>query len=229
MDESGGERHPGFDARLLDRTVEGCAASHQALLAGADALLESGGVGAPSLLPGWSRAHVLAHLARNADSFVHAFETASRGEIASRYPGGAAQRERDIELGATGDPERIVADLRLAVYRLEGAWARADAATWSGATRNNHGAIERISDTVFLRWREVVVHHVDLGTDHSRANWPALWVRLELERQMMKWRATRPMGMGSLPPQVRELDDVDKVAWFLGRLSVDGAPGGDGG
>lgn len=225
----GTERSSGVDARLLDRTVEGCAASHQALLADADAALEDGSIAAPSLLPGWTRAHVLTHLARNADSYVRAFEAASRGEICDRYPGGAEGRNRDIEEGARREPERIVADLRASTYRLEGAWAGADASTWTGATRNNSGALERISDTVFLRWREVVVHHADLGLDYGVDDWPALWVRLELDRQLMTWRATRPMGMGSLPAPVREAPDPAKVAWFLGRLDIDGAPRGDGG
>lgn len=229
MDGSGAERSSGVDARLLDRTVEGCAASHQALLADADAALESGSISADSLLPGWTRGHVLTHVARNADSYVRAFEAASRGEVCDRYPGGVEGRERDIAEGALRDPERIVADLRASIYRLEGAWAGADGSTWAGATRNNSGALERISDTVFLRWREVVVHHADLGLGYGIEDWPRLWVRLELDRQSMAWRATRPMGMGSLPAPVREASDNRKVAWFLGRLEIDGVPAGDGG
>ena len=73
------------------------------------------------------------------------------------------------------------------------------------------------------------MHHADLGLGCTVDDWPRLWVRLELERQMMTWRATRPMGMGSLPAAVREASDTDKVAWFLGRLAIDGEPAGDGG
>ena len=42
----------------------------------------------PSLLPGWTRGHVLTHLARNADSQRHVLEAAVRGAPAERYPGG---------------------------------------------------------------------------------------------------------------------------------------------
>lgn len=229
MDETGSERPSGVDARLLDRTVEGCSASHQRLLVDADAALEDGSIVGASLLPGWTRAHVLTHLARNADSWARAFEAASRGEVCDRYPGGVEGRERDIEEGARREPARIVADVRASIYRLEGAWAAADASTWAGATRNNSGALERLGDAVFLRWREVVVHHADLGLGYGVDDWPQLWVRLELDRQLMTWRATRPMGMGSLPASVGGAPDTAKVAWFLGRLAIDGAPAGDGG
>ncbi|MET0910545.1 MAG: maleylpyruvate isomerase N-terminal domain-containing protein, partial [Ilumatobacteraceae bacterium] len=49
--------------------------------AGADAEL-------PSLLPGWTRGHVLTHIARNADSFVRLLEAAGRGEVVTQYAGG---------------------------------------------------------------------------------------------------------------------------------------------
>jgi hypothetical protein len=50
----------------------------------------------PSLLPGWSRGHVLAHWARNADGQSRMLLAAMYGEIAGQYPGGDAQRDREI-------------------------------------------------------------------------------------------------------------------------------------
>ena len=55
---------------------------------------------APSLLPDWSRGHVLTHIARNADGLTLMVEAANRGEVGSQYPGGLAQRNADIEAGA---------------------------------------------------------------------------------------------------------------------------------
>ncbi|MFM8625482.1 MAG: maleylpyruvate isomerase N-terminal domain-containing protein, partial [Actinomycetota bacterium] len=70
---------PAFDARRVNDCVEGCATAHQQLLAIADGLPDDAFPG-PSALPGWSRAHVVAHLALNARSHVGLFAAAARGE-----------------------------------------------------------------------------------------------------------------------------------------------------
>ena len=41
-----------------------------------------------SRLPDWTVGHVLAHVARNADSHVRRAEAATRGEVVEQYPGG---------------------------------------------------------------------------------------------------------------------------------------------
>src|SRR6266436_585147 len=46
----------------------------------------------PSLLPGWTRAHVLAHLARGADAMRHLLVGARSGEDRPAY---ASEQERD--------------------------------------------------------------------------------------------------------------------------------------
>ena len=87
--------------RDLDRVAEAHAALDDHLTAmsgssGADSAL-------PSLLPGWSRGHLLTHIARNADSFVRVLEAARRGEAVTQYEGGGAGRNADIEAGASRD------------------------------------------------------------------------------------------------------------------------------
>ncbi|MEU4755514.1 maleylpyruvate isomerase N-terminal domain-containing protein, partial [Micromonospora tulbaghiae] len=47
--------------------------------------LTAADVAAPSLLPGWTRAHVLTHLARNADGFVNLLTSARTGEEIPMY------------------------------------------------------------------------------------------------------------------------------------------------
>ena len=54
----------------------------------------------PSLLPGWSRGHVLTHWAQNADGQSRMLLAAMRNKVAMQYPGGDARRDRDIETGA---------------------------------------------------------------------------------------------------------------------------------
>ena len=79
---------------------------------------------APSLLPGWSRGHVLAHWARNADGQTRMLQAAMRGEVAAQYPGGDAQRAADIETGAARPAPVILQDVRAALDRAEDAWRR---------------------------------------------------------------------------------------------------------
>jgi maleylpyruvate isomerase len=67
---------------------------------------------AKSLLPGWTRAEVLTHLARNADGGRGIAEAAARGEIGMQYPGGAEQRAAGIAAGRGVRAAALVTDLR---------------------------------------------------------------------------------------------------------------------
>lgn len=216
-----------LDARLLDSCVEGCAASHQRLLEVVDAL-DDAEFGEPSALPGWTRAHVVGHLTMNASSHVRLLQFAARGERGDQYEGGSAGREEGIAESAAWAPEKLKHELRRAVYTLEGAWAGASSTAWQGTGQSAGGAVLQIADLPFLRWREVVIHLTDLNVGVECADWPSLYVRLELERQKMAWAASRPMGLTLLPARAQALPDHERVAWLVGRLPVDGLPPGPG-
>ena len=85
----------------------------------------------PSLLPGWSRGHVLAHWARNADGQTRMLQAAMRGEVVGQYPGGDPQREADIEAGAARPAPVLLQDVRAALDRVEDAWRRMPPEAWS--------------------------------------------------------------------------------------------------
>lgn len=212
---------------MINACVEGCALSHQRLLECVDAL-DVSDFDAPSLLPGWSRSHVVGHLAMNALSHVRLLEYASRGEQGDQYEGGPAGREAGIASAAGLPAGELKRELRRAIYSLEGAWAGAPAQAWQGTGRSAGGNVLQISDLPFLRWREVVVHLTDLDVGFGSDQWPPLYVRLELERQKMAWAASRPMGLTLLPASANSLVDHERVAWLVGRLDVDGLPKGPG-
>src|SRR6516162_3939279 len=83
----------------------------------------------PSLLPGWSRGHVLTHIARNADGLRNLLIWAEIGEETPQYAS-AEERETQIEAGAGRPASEIVADvakssedfLAKAAALSEGAW-----------------------------------------------------------------------------------------------------------
>jgi maleylpyruvate isomerase len=210
------------DLRELDRAVAGCAAAHQRLLAGLHELSDEQ-ARAPSLLPGWTVGHVLTHLARNADGNVRMLEAANRGEVAAQYEGGAQSRAADIDAGAGRPAAELVADVRAAIYRLEQQWAVMTAEGWDGEGLGLSGTTP-MSQVPFSRWREVEVHHADLGLGYGAQDWPADFVRLELRRLAMVWASRRPMGMTELPAAALAATPHERLQWLLGRRDIEGLP-----
>ncbi len=180
------------------------------------------------MLPGWSRATLVGHLALNARSHVHLLECASRGETGDQYPGGPGARERGIAEVSTWTREALVRELRSAVYALEGAWAGASHDTWLGTGTLASGSVVAMHELPFLRWRESVVHLTDLDVEQGWDTWPSLYVRLELERQKMAWAASHAMGLTQLPKAALQLPENHRLAWLLQRTDVDGLPKGLG-
>ena len=211
----------------LDRHVEGCAAAHQTLLALVDDI-DPDSIREMSLLPTWTRAHVLSHIARNAEGLRRFFDAAQDGRVGEQYPGGREKRDSDIEVGAQRGFTDIVSDVRASIWALEGAWAAATAEVWTSKGRLLTGAEVTLEESVFRRWREVVVHTSDLGYAYSWNDWPNDYVRFELDRQLMAWRASQPMGVKDFPDDVRELPDKQRLAWLLQRTTVEGLGLGPG-
>ncbi len=180
--------------------VEGCVAA-QATLAAAIADLSDDTARGPSRLPGWSVAHVLTHLARNADSVVWRLEGAARGELRDQYPGGLEQRAGDIDAGAGRPAAELVADVRRSAGAVERALRELSLAAWDAPSRTSRGVVEDSRAVVLSRWREVVVHHGDIGLGPVPFP-PALidvWLPQELQRL------------------AERCDPADLLSWVIGR------------
>src|SRR3954452_14899995 len=76
-------------------------------------------VAAPSRCEGWTRGHVLTHVARNADGIADTLAGALRNEILERYPPGWAARNAAIDAGAGRPFTELVADVRDSADRLD--------------------------------------------------------------------------------------------------------------
>ena len=212
-------------SRILNAQVVGCAASHQRLLQTLDGLIDEQ-CRQPSLLAGWSRGHVLSHLANNAYSHLRMFEAASRGEETEQYEGGKPTRDAQIEAWSSLSAHELVGHVRASIYALEGAWASATPTTWTGFGIKSHagGARVAITDLMLMRWCETEVHHADLDLGYSFENWDATFVRFELDRQLMRWNSRKSMGLTVLPEAAAKLSPNHRLAWLLGRIAVDGLP-----
>ena len=106
---------------------------------------------------------MLTHIARNADSVVWRLEGAAKGELRDQYPGGLEQRRSDIEAGAGRAAAVLVADVQQTSAAVEQAMAGLPDAAWDAPSRTSRGVVESSRDALLSRWREVVVHHGDLG------------------------------------------------------------------
>lgn len=119
---------------------------------------------APSQLPGWSRGHVVTHVARNADAVVRLLSWARTGVENLMYASPEA-RNAEIEAGAGRPHAEQLDDLRVTGARFAAAAAELDPAHWEATVRTAQGRTVPASTVVWMRVREVWLHQVDLGAD----------------------------------------------------------------
>jgi len=126
---------------------------------------------APSLLPGWSRAHVLTHLARNADGMINLLLWARTGIVTPAYASADA-RVADIEKGAVRTPTEIRDDVIASSDRLATVVRDLPEAAWAALVTNVQGRVIRASAVPWIRAREMWIHAVDLDAGASFADMP---------------------------------------------------------
>jgi maleylpyruvate isomerase len=127
---------------------------------------------APSGLPGWSRGHVLTHIARNADSLVNRLTTAATGVDIPQYPS-RASRDAGIEEGATRPIGEQVRDLEESHQRFADAVDAVPRANWANDMRWMSGETRPASKILDARLREVAIHHIDLDAGYTASDWPS--------------------------------------------------------
>ncbi|WP_037668602.1 maleylpyruvate isomerase family mycothiol-dependent enzyme [Streptomyces griseus] len=164
------------------------------------AKLDNASVAEPSRLPDWSRGHVLAHLARNADALVNVL--AGRPMYAS-----AEARTDDIERDAPRPLEIQLTDLRESAGRFQEAGA--EPADWSRTVTLRNGVTDSASRVPFRRWVEVELHHVDLRLGYELEDLPTEFTEREID-----FLAKRFSGHPDVPPT--HLTDGTR-AWHTGR------------
>ena len=127
---------------------------------------------APSLLPGWTRAHVVAHLALNGEAMARVVDGVARGETPAMYESDE-QRSSDIEELVTADPADLRDRLLAATTTFHDEVEGVDEDRWGGGfTRTPGGAVWPAATIVATRRREVEIHHVDLGASYAQHEWP---------------------------------------------------------
>lgn len=115
----------------------------------------------PSLCEGWTRGHVLTHLARSAEAMTRLLDNALTGGDRPMYDS-PERRETDIEAGASRPAKEILADLQQTHDAfMDHARRLADNPDAAGEIqlRGRTFATHAIPN---LRCAEVVIHHQDL-------------------------------------------------------------------
>ena len=94
---------PADSDAALSSALDEMAAVTDRLLQSVDSMSPEA-VAGPSLMPGWTRGHVLTHLARNADAITNLVLAARTGDGRPMYVGGPEGREAAIQAGADRPP-----------------------------------------------------------------------------------------------------------------------------
>jgi maleylpyruvate isomerase len=184
------------------------------------ATLSVAGLAEPSLLPGWSRAHVVAHLTGNALSHVRMLDGCLAGDVRTQYADPEARGQGIAELAAR--PEAVVEAHAAAAAALEERWSAMRDEHWERAVRWLDRGVGPARTTVASREKEVEVHRVDLDAGYVPALWPGdvaerllgrLLLRPDLPEMVLvsgrrRWGTSGPRISGSV---------AALAAWLAGR------------
>jgi maleylpyruvate isomerase len=190
----------------------------------------------PSLLPGWTRGHVLTHLARNSGGMVNLLRWARTGTETPMYAS-AQSRGADIEAGAGRPAAGLAADVRESAAALAAEAAAMPGDAWVAQVRALNGPPFPALGVLERRLSEVEIHHVDLAAGYTPGDWPDDFLLEALPRvagsfigrddapRCLVW-AEGTKGSFRLgpeqpgpPPWIIRGRPADLLAWLLGRGS----------
>lgn len=137
---------------------------------------------APALLPEWTRAHVVTHLARNADAFCNLLRWAETGQERYMYQS-QERRDADIAEGARRSAHELRVDSSASAGRLVQAMNELDVQHEDNlVARAPGGPTFPAREIATHRLVEVEVHHADLGTGYGPQDWDPAFADLLLTR-----------------------------------------------
>lgn len=183
----------------------------------------------PTALPGWTRARLATHLARNADYLTNTLTAIEAGEPQPERPC-AAEERRILDEGA----DRSGLELQIDLDTSAGALQRAiDAVTdWTGASLVLHGRPWPLDRLPLARLNELELHHYDLDPEWdlnslspNEAGWLLRWVvDRRRQEQLGSITVASPsvrceLGDGEPGLEVRG-SEVELWLWLSGRGPV---------
>jgi maleylpyruvate isomerase len=196
---------------------------------------------APSALPGWTRSHVVGHLAGNALGLLNLVRWAESGVQTPMYAS-PEERSAEIDRRAALPWSELLAETRLTAEQLGLALDGLREPLGARTLRLGSGAEIGAWELAAVRIREIEVHRVDLGAEYRPVDWsPAFTVRT-LDQVTPFFRSRREVPahtlrctdtgrcwqVGRSGPDVVGTE-ADLLAWLLGRAhpgvhTTDGTP-----
>lgn len=172
--------------------------------------LDDAALAEPSLLPGWSRRHLIAHVGYNARALARLVDWARAGVENPMYSSVSA-RNHEIELGATLNATALRNLFDHSAIHLNVEWRDLPAERWQIDVRTAQGRQIPVSETVWMRIREVWIHAVDLNNGAQFSDLPeAVLARLKTEISTA-W-TTRGEKFN-----IPKASLADQVQWMSGR------------
>ena len=196
---------PSLARQATQRAREGLAAVEPATSRLVDAVvhLDDTACRRPSRLPGWSRAHVISHLARNADGLVNLLTWARTGVEHPMYAS-HADRDADIEEGAIRPHRLLAEDLVAASQRFAHAAQTLAAAAWTTGVASLRGRTFLAAEVPWMRVREVWLHLIDLDAGYDIGDVPD-----NLVEDLLDGAVRQLGGRAEVPPLHVEADLPD--------------------
>ncbi len=173
------------------------------------ALLTDSQAREPSLLPGWTRGHVLTHIARNADGLGNLLRWAHTGTQIPMYASTHA-RDAAIEAGAGRAAAELAADVRDSAAEFAERADSLPAEAWTVPVRTRTGGAFPALGVLERRLSEVEIHHVDLGAGYGTGDWPGDFVAAALPR------VARSFSGREDTPRCRILPDGTEDGFWIG-------------
>ncbi|GAB1516040.1 maleylpyruvate isomerase family mycothiol-dependent enzyme [Actinophytocola sp. KF-1] len=199
----------------ISKVLDDLAVSHRRLAKLVDEFSEAD-VRAESALPGWTRAHVLTHLAELAAALTRQVTEAMAGRLVDVYDGGRPARAAAIEAGAGRPVGELATAVTTASDRLAAALSTVD--DWTRPVRYRDGTL---ADVALCRWREVELHTTDLAVGYGPDQWSAdlchhvIGMRAERALTLVTPEGTWTVGTGTPVTATGELTDL--TASLVGR------------
>ena len=163
----------------------------------------------PTALPGWTRAHIAAHLARQADGLRHIMDQLRDNRPTSLYRDATAYRD-DIERGSEQTALGLQTDLDTSAGRLHARFAELLELPCDRPVQLSPRLTVRLDHLPITRLNEVVLHHIDLDVGFTFAG-----IEPDVAAWLLEFNAAL-IGRDSAYPAIRLVPDSGATALIGG-------------
>lgn len=182
---------------------------------------------APSLLPDWSRAHVVAHLALNGEALRDVLKGVVEGEPVPMYES-PEKRDTDIEELASAGPAELRERVLAVLTTFQDAMLALPESAWAGRFERTPGGQELpLKALPLMRVREIEIHHADLDAGYTADQWPSTFAEAVVDGMVKRLDPDPPFRLTPLDSEhsweVGEVGEqspivtgpVAQLAWWL--------------